>query len=631
MTAKAWTLQQARELYAIHHWSDGYFDIDEQGRVIVKVNRDQTDRSSPSLAAIAHSAQQEGLSLPLLVRFNDILRHRVRLLHDAFGSARREFGYRGGYLPVYPIKVNQQHSVIESLHQGGSAQVGLEAGSKSELMAILALAAPGDTIICNGYKDRAYIRLALIGTRLGLNPFIVIEKASELDLVLAESRALGISPRLGVRIRLANVNAGKWQNSGGEKSKFGLSASEIVCLLARLEENKSLSWLQLMHFHMGSQVGNINEIKPALREAGHYFRELVTRQAPIRIVDVGGGLGVDYEGTHSNSACSINYSIQEYAETIVHAFSELCAEHGLPEPDLITEAGRAMSAHHAVLITNVIDVESPCGDPTVPDAPGAGPVRDLTELWQCATSEAPLSLYHDAEFDLREARNLFTQGHLSLTELAHSEQLATAIFRAVRTRCDIRMRAHREALDELDERLADKVFCNFSVFQSIPDAWAIQQIFPVMPLQRLAEEPTRRAVIQDLTCDSDGCIRSYVEHQSIETTMPIHTISPTESYLIGIFLVGAYQEILGDMHNLFGDTHSVNVEFEPGGGYRFVEPVHGDGADDLLRYVHIDPEGLERAYRKKLFDAGLSLEQRKLYESELIAGLNGYTYLEETR
>lgn len=628
MKPKAWTIQQARELYAIEHWSEGYFDIDQRGDVVVHTPQGPAE-NPPSLGEIARSAKQEGLSLPLLVRFNDILKHRVTLLHDAFETARRELGYQGRYRPVYPIKVNQQHSVIESLHRSGSAAVGLEAGSKSELLAILALAAPSDTVICNGYKDRAYIRLALIGSRLGLNLFIVIEKLSELDIVVSESEALGITPQLGLRVRLANVNAGKWQNSGGEKSKFGLNASEIMKLMGQLETARGLPWLKLMHFHMGSQVANINEIKPALREAGRFFRELYLLGAPIRYVDVGGGLGVDYEGSHSNSSCSINYSIHEYAQTIVRTFSDICAESDVPEPDLITEAGRAMSAHHAVLITQIIDIESVPEEPPEVTTPTSAPVKNLLELWRRADTEQPLGIFHDAQFELHEARSMFLQGKLGLPELAHAERLAAATFYKVRKRFDSRLRAHREALDELNERLADKVFCNFSVFQSMPDAWAIQQIFPVMPLQRLDEEPSRRAVIQDLTCDSDGRINAYIDCQSIETTMAIHALEQGKPYLIGIFLVGAYQEILGDMHNLFGDTHSVNIEFDETGRYRFVEPVHGDGADDLLRYVHIDPDDLERAYRKKLFDAGLTLEQRKLYESELIAGLNGYTYLED--
>ncbi len=566
--------------------------------------------------------------MPVLVRFIDILRDRVACLNQAFTLARREYGYRGQYTPVYPIKVNQQRGVVAGILEASTHPVGLEAGSKSELLAILALSRAG-SVICNGYKDRSYIRLALIGRRLGLNVYIVIEKLSELDVVLAEAATLAIEPQLGVRIRLSSISAGKWQNSGGEKSKFGLHGAEVLKLVDRLAGLGKLDWLKLMHFHMGSQIADISDVKSALREAGRYYAELHALGAAIEVADVGGGLGIDYEGTRSTSECSINYSIDEYAHSIVRSFSEICAEYGLPHPHLVSESGRAMSAHHAVLITNVTDIE------TVPDDAGVGlssqakPLLDLAECLRRLPTESVLGVYHEAQFDLAEARAMFIQGQLRLTELAEAERLNAAICHGVQQRLDVRLRAHRELIDELNERLADKVFCNFSLFQSMPDAWAINQIFPVMPLQRLNEEPTRRGVIQDLTCDSDGRIDAYIDQQSLESTLRMHPIRPGEPYLLGIFLVGAYQEILGDMHNLFGDTHSVNVELDGQGGYRLLDPMHGDGADDMLRYVHIDPEELERAYRKKLLEARLPPEQRKLYESELMAGLSGYTYLEE--
>lgn len=627
MTDTGWDLQRARETYAIEHWGDGYFNINAHGYVVACPQRDP-ETGCVDLHEIVETIRQEGLSLPVLVRFTDILRDRVQLLHKAFAKAREEMAYAGNYTPVYPIKVNQQRAVVEGILDAGRARVGLEAGSKSELLAILALAHSG-VIICNGYKDRAYIRLALIGIKLGLDVFIVIEKPSELALVVAESKALGIAPQLGVRVRLSCISAGKWQNSGGEKSKFGLNASEILRLIDGLEEAGGLDWLRLMHFHMGSQVANINDVKTALHEAGRYYAELRKLGAAIVHVDVGGGLGVDYEGTHSSSECSINYSIDEYAASIVRAFGEICADYELPHPNLITESGRAMSAHHAVLITNIINVESVPADWPEPTRSQAKPLRDLCEILRRLPHEPVLALYLDAQFDLSEARAMFIRGKLALEELAEAERFNAAICHTVRKRLDVRLRAHREVLDELNERLADKVFCNFSVFQSMPDAWAIDQIFPVMPLQRLLEEPTRRAVLQDLTCDSDGQINAYLDRQSIETTMPLHEVSPGEGYLLGVFLVGAYQEILGDMHNLFGDTHSVNIELDGAGGYRLVRPLRGDGADDLLRYVHIDPEELERAYRKKLLDTDLAPQQRKLFESELIAGLHAYTYLED--
>jgi arginine decarboxylase len=403
---------------------------------------------------------------------------------------------------------------------------------------------------------------------------------------------------------------------------------EVLRLIQRLKEVDRLGRLRLMHFHVGSQVANVHDIKTALREAGRYYAELRRLGAPVEYVDVGGGLGVDYEGTHSASDCSINYSIEEYAQSVVRAVAESCAEYGLPHPHLITESGRAMSAHHAVLITHVIDVESVAYDPRASFQPSAQPLRDLAGLLARVDREPVLGIYHDACFDLAEARSMYIQGRLGLDQLAEAERLHAAVCHEVQRRLDIRLRAHRKLHDELNERLADKIFCNFSVFQSIPDAWAIQQIFPVLPLQRLNEEPQRRAVIQDLTCDSDGQIKAYVDRQSIESTLPVHELIPGEPYLIGIFLVGAYQEILGDMHNLFGDTHSVDVRLDGQGGCTLTQTLRGDGSDHLLRYVHVDPEELMRSYRKKLNEANVPSEKRRLFESELIAGLSGYTYLE---
>lgn len=622
-----WTLQQARETYAIEQWGEGYFDIDPKGHVVVRPDRSAAD-GGIDLVSIVDKLHQEGLGLPVLVRFTDILGDRIRLLRQVFDAARADLDYPGHYTPVYPIKVNQQSTVVEGILRTGKAcGIGLEAGSKSELLGVMALSEAG-TLICNGYKDRAYIRLALMGSTLGHNIFIVIEKYSELELVLSESQALGITPQLGVRVRLASIGAGKWQNSGGDKSKFGLNAGDLLRLIKRLESLGHLDWLQLMHFHMGSQIANINDVKMALGEACRYYAELSRLGAALRWADVGGGLGIDYEGSHSVSECSINYGLDEYAYAIVRAFAEMAETEGLPHPHLITESGRAISAHHAVLITDVIDVEQVAEDATLPSSSTARPVQDLAGLLTDLPGEPVLGVYHDAQFDLTEARALYVRGQLNLTDLAEAERLHAALSHQVRRRLDVRLRSHRDTLDELNERLADKVFCNFSLFQSMPDAWAIEQIFPVMPLQRLNEEPSRRAVIQDLTCDSDGRINAYIDRQSIETTLPLHDTRAGDRYLIGVFLVGAYQEILGDMHNLFGDTHSVNVELDGAGGYRLVEPHPGDGTDDLLRYVHIDPQELERAYRKKLLEAQLTPERRKQFESELMAGLRGYTYLE---
>lgn len=623
-----WTIHHAKDCYAIRHWSDGYFDIAENGHLVAIPRRDPS-LGQVDLVEIVDRIAQEGLALPILIRFTDILRDRAARLSEAFAAAQAEYAYQGQYTPVYPIKVNQQRSVIDAILHSDVPRIGLESGSKSELLALLALAPPGTTVICNGYKDRAYIRLGLIGQRLGLNVFIVVEKPSELTLILEETEALGIEPQLGVRLRLASVSAGKWQNSGGEKAKFGLTATDVLRLVQTLHQKQRLNWLKLMHFHVGSQVADIDDLKAALREASRYYVELRRLGAPIAIFDAGGGLGVDYEGTHSSGFSSINYSLEEYAHSLVRVLAEICAETGLPHPEIITESGRALTAHHAVLITNVIEVER-AHESLPPPAEDAPPVLlDLRRALERLEHNGLLSTYHDAQFDLREARALYTQGQLSLAQLAEAEQLNTIICQRIRQRLDVRLRAHRELLDELNDRFADKVFCNFSVFQSMPDAWAIAQIFPVLPLQRLNEPPTRRSRIMDLTCDSDGSLKAYVDRQSIESTLPLHAIRPGERYLIGFFMLGAYQEILGDMHNLFGDTHSVNVTLDGAGGWRLTSPARGDHAADLLRYVHIQPESLQRGFRKKLAQIDLSPAQRKLFENELVSGLNGYTYLEE--
>lgn len=628
MTSSPSALIPSRDIYAIAHWSDGYFDIDQHGRVIVIPHRAHPGvvHSLPDI--IAHIRQQ-GLDLPVLLRFSDILKDRVEQLHAAFESARAKYDYRGRYTPIYPVKVNQQRCVIDALLEAGKdGRVGLEAGSKSELLAIMALA-PSSTLICNGYKDRAYMRLALIGSQLGHHMIIVIEKPAELEYVLQEARSLRIRPRLGVRIRLSSISSGKWQNSGGDRSKFGLHAGDVLRLIERLKSESMLDTLELMHFHMGSQVAQIADIKTALREAARHYGELTRAGAQISTVDVGGGLGIDYEGSRSSSDCSINYSMKEYADAIVRAFADAATDYDLPAPDIFTESGRAMTAHHAVLVTNVTDVESVDTRPPAEVTSTAHPILNLNaRLASLQTDSDVLPSLHDAQDDLAEVRSMYLQGKIGMPELAEAERLSSAIHARVRSALNTHLRAHQDQASHIDERLADKVFCNFSVFQSIPDAWAIEQIFPVMPLQRLDEQPSRRAILQDLTCDSDGHIARYIDGQNISTTMPIHLISPGEDYLLGIFLVGAYQEIIGDMHNLFGDTHAVNIGFGDDGSFHIEDAQIGDGSDILLRYVHIDPDDIAMAFRRKLLHTDLGGDVRKLYESELVAAVSAYTYLE---
>jgi arginine decarboxylase len=559
---------------------------------------------------VAQALKNKGLSFPVLVRFTDILRDRIQQLQQAFDAARSAHDYRGHYTPVYPIKVNQQGHVVESIV--GAEHIGLEAGSKPELLAILGLAKRGGTIVCNGYKDRLYIRMALMGQLMGLSVFIVIEKPSELELILEEADKLKVKPLIGLRVRLSTISAGKWQNSGGEKSKFGLHASEVLQLIARLKQVEMLDCLQLMHFHMGSQIANIHDIKVALKEANQFYLQLRQLGANITTVDAGGGLGVDYDGSGSRRECSINYSMAEYAENIVRSFAEFCAEHQLPQPNIITESGRAITAHHAVLITNVTEVESLQSS------------HSATTLISANITEA----YHNAQFDMAEARTQFVQGDLSLTELADAEKHYVGLCQQIQNALNINNHHHREIQQELDEKLADKVFCNFSLFQSMPDIWGIEQIFPILPIHQLEQQPTRRAVLQDLTCDSDGRIDQYVDHQNISHTLPLHQIDDNQDYLIGFFMVGAYQEILGDMHNLFGDTHSINLELSAD-GYQFSDFMAGENVSELLDYVHINTEQLKAAYQQKLDASGLSAEQKHSFAQELLNGLNAYTYLEK--
>ncbi len=604
-----WSIEQSTDTYAINNWGDGYFSINAHGHVCVKPTSNK--EIELDLYEIAQSLKDKNLSLPVLVRFTDILKDRVTRLADAFEKACVSHNYQGQYTPVYPIKVNQQRQVVEGILS--AEKIGLEAGSKPELLAVMALSNKG-LVVCNGYKDRAYIRLALIGIKMGLNLFLVIEKPLELELIIEEAAKLNIKPQLGVRVRLSSISAGKWQNSGGEKSKFGLHAHEAIQLIERLKQTDLLDSLKLLHFHMGSQIANIHDIKIALKEAGQFYVELYRLGAHIKIIDAGGGLGVDYDGSRSRRESSINYSLEEYAQNIVRSFAELCAEKKIPQPDIITESGRALTAHHAVLITNVTDVESV--------------YTNNEELLALPAVHNNVEHFHDAQYALSEARARFTQDKLSITELAKAENEYALLCQQIKSQLNPNTQSEAVILEELNEKLADKVFCNFSLFQSMPDIWGIDQIFPIMPIHRLDEQPTRRAVIQDLTCDSDGRIDQYIDGQNIENTMPLHSIDSDKPYFIGFFMVGAYQEILGDMHNLFGDTHSINIKLDDN-GYHFYDFQEGEHVSDLLDYVHISTEELKASYRDKLAKSNLSDLQRQDYEEELIAGLTSYTYLEK--
>ncbi len=627
-------IEAARDTYSIDNWSDGYFDINTEGQIDVGTS---PDAGRVALSAVVDAARQAGLRTPLLVRFTDILRDRVGKLSAAFASAMQTLDYDADYTAVYPIKVNQQRRVVEQIYGTAPAHprcgVGLEAGSKPELMAVLALSRAGSVIVCNGYKDREFVRLALIGEKMGRRVYIVVEKMSELALVLEEAARLDVQPRIGLRTRLSSIGKGNWQNTGGEKSKFGLSATQILDVLATLREANALDRLQLLHFHLGSQISNIRDIQRGMKEAARYYSALRQAGAAVDIVDVGGGLGVDYEGTKSRSFCSINYSMEEYAYNILLALQEVCAQDALPLPNVISESGRALTAHHAVLVSNVIGVESPAA--RKPDEPTVDDPVVLQELARCyhqienaARGKSLSELYHEVVYRLGESQDMYTHGVLTLEQKAQAEQIYGAACQCLRDKLDASSRVQQDIIDELNEKLADKIFLNFSLFQSIPDAWGIDQVFPVLPISGLDRPLNRRGIVQDITCDSDGRIDKYVDSGDLATSLPMPAYGDDEDIALAIFMVGAYQEILGDMHNLFGDTDAIDVTLDGKGGFKIVNMLKGDTVDHILRYVEYDPMLLQQQIHEQLLMTGLSREQQTEFLGELREGLVGYTYLE---
>ncbi|MFA0525118.1 arginine decarboxylase [Vibrio sp. 10N.222.52.C3] len=628
-------LERIRAEYNVKHWSQGFYGIDDNGEVYVSPS--ETDHQVP-LSKIVKQLEQRNIGLPALVRFPQIVHQRVHNICNAFNQAIDEYQYDNRYLLVYPIKVNQQKEVVDEIlasqAQLEQKQLGLEAGSKPELLAVLALAQKASSVIvCNGYKDREYIRLALIGEKLGHKVFIVLEKLSELDLVLSEAKALGVKPRLGLRIRLASQGAGKWQASGGEKSKFGLSASQVLTVIERLKAEDQLDVLELVHFHLGSQMANIRDVRNGVSEAARFYCELRDIGAQLKYLDVGGGLAVDYDGTRSQSSNSMNYGLLEYARNIVMTVGDICKLYNQPQPVIISESGRSLTAHHAVLVTNVIGTES--YSPEDMAAPEADAPMLLNNMWKNFLEldagnddRALIEIYNDTQSDIAEAHNQFATGMLNLQHRAWAEQMSLRINYELSTRMSTKNRYHRPILDELSERLADKFFVNFSLFQSLPDAWGIDQVFPVLPLSGLDNADERRAVVLDITCDSDGTIDQYVDGQGIETTLPVPAWNPDEPYLMGFFLVGAYQEILGDMHNLFGDTHSVVVNVDESGEANIDYINEGDTVEDMMRYVHIDMDLIRQNY-KELVTAKVPAQEQQSVLEELEQGLMGYTYLED--
>ncbi|MGL9724347.1 biosynthetic arginine decarboxylase [Sodalis sp. (in: enterobacteria)] len=619
--------------YNVTYWGNNYYDVNELGHISVCPDPDFPE-ACVDLAELVKQRQTEGQRLPALFCFPQILQHRLRSINAAFQRARDSFGYQGGYFLVYPIKVNQHRRVIESLVNSGEP-LGLEAGSKAELMAVLAHAGMTRTVIvCNGYKDREYIRLALIGEKIGHKVYLVIEKLSEITLVLEEAERLNVVPRLGVRARLASQGSGKWQSSGGEKSKFGLAAAQVLQLVDLLRAKGRLDSLQLLHFHLGSQLSNIRDIASGVRESGRFYVELHKLGVHIECFDVGGGLGVDYEGTRSQSDGSANYGLNEYANNVIWGIGDACNEYGLPHPTVITESGRAVTAHHTVLVSNVIGVErNEFSEPHPPETDAPHALESLWQTWQemqePRNRRSLREWLHDSQMDLHDVHTQYTHGMLDLTQRAWAEQLYLSICRLIQTQLDPSNRAHRPIIDELQERMADKLYVNFSLFQSMPDAWGIDQLFPVLPLAGLDKPPEGRAVLLDITCDSDGTIDHYIDGDGIATTMPMPPYDADNPPALGFFMVGAYQEILGNMHNLFGDTATVDVYVLKDGSLEMNESDEGDTVADMLRYVQLDPDVLLTRFLDQVKDTDLDAGLQSEFLEEFEAGLYGYTYLED--
>ncbi len=631
-TPQRWSVADSNELYAIKHWGAGYFGINEKGNVMVHPAGPATP--SFDLKELVDEVRRRGISLPLLIRFTDVLRSRVVHLNEAFRKAISEHNYKGQYRGVYPIKVNQHRYVAEQITDAGKPfNYGLEAGSKPELLAVMALLEdPEALIICNGYKDEEYVETALYASKLGRRVVMVVEKPSELMLIAEVARKTGIKPRLGMRVRLSTRGAGKWEASGGDRSKFGLSSGELMDAISFLRETGLMDSFELLHFHLGSQISNIRNVKNALREVGRFYVEVLRLGAPLQYIDVGGGLGVDYDGSQTNFASSMNYTTEEYANDVVFSVMEACDAAQVPHPNLVSESGRAVVAHHAMLVTEVLG-NSGFDVPPMPEGlPENSPhvVKNLHAAFRDVTNKNLLETYHDATEYKDEVLTLFSLGHLTLEQRVLAENLFWSI-------CHKILRIAKEAgdlaeeLETLEHMLSDTYFCNFSVFQSLPDSWAIDQLFPIMPIHRLLERPTRRAVLADITCDSDGKIEKFIDKREVKDDIQLHALNDDEYYL-GIFLVGAYQEILGDLHNLFGDTHTIQVSLAPGGGYLIDRVVEGDTVTEVLNYVAYNKDDLiakVRGFTETALRAGrINLDESRQILRVYEAGLAGYTYLE---
>ena len=629
---RKWRIEDSAELYNVTGWGLKYFSINDKGHVQVT----PYEGSAPvDLKDVMDELQLRDVSSPILLRFPDILDNRIQKISNCFKKAAAEYDYKGQNFVVYPIKVNQMRQVVEEIvSHGNKYNIGLEAGSKPELHAVLATNSHEKSlIICNGYKDEDYIELALLAQKMGRRIILVVEKLNELRLIAEVAKRIKIEPNIGIRIKLSSSGSGKWEESGGDVSKFGLNSSELLDALAFLEKNKMENCLKLIHFHIGSQITKIRRIKNALREAMQFYVQLSKMGLNIEFVDIGGGLGVDYDGTRSSSSAnSMNYSIQEYVNDSVSALVDVCVKNNLPQPNIITESGRSLTAHHSVLIIEVLETaQLPIWSESKEISDDNHELaRELYAIWNKINPSRVLEDWHDAVQIREEALELFSLGLLDLKTRAQIEKLYWSVAREVNdmTRS---MKHPPEELRKIAKMLPEKYFCNFSLFQSLPDSWAIDQMFPIMPIIRLDEKPGRLATLQDITCDSDGKISHFVSPQGASEALPVHALRPGEPYYIGVFLVGAYQEILGDMHNLFGDTNAVHISVSKD-GYEIDQLIDGETVADVLDYVEYNPKKLVRnveAWVTASMKKGIiTPEEGRQFLNTYRAGLYGYTYLE---
>ena len=631
---EGWDSVRSGELYGVDAWGNGFFHVTPDGHVAVKL-KNASGPASVKFHDIVQGLYQRGLSLPILLRFGDLLAARIATLHQAFAKAMEESGFKGAYRGVYPIKVNQQQQAVSDVVKFGRPfHHGLEAGSKAELIAALAyMHDPDAFIVCNGYKDAEFIDLALSSLKMGLQTILVLEMPGELDLLLERAAKMSVRPRIGIRVKLASSVGGKWSESGGESSVFGLTPPQVIAVIDRLRERGMLDCLELLHYHLGSQVPNIREIRDAIHEAARYYVSLVQEGAKMGILDIGGGLAIDYDGSKCNCASSANYDVFEYAADVVEGVLAMCNQAGIEHPVLVSESGRALVGYYSVLLVNVLNTSS-FEVPEPPDPmpePVPEPIRNLMDVAAGLKTRNLREFYNDAIFYREEIQKAFKHGDVTLRQHAQADRLFWHILTRIRSEIP-KLRFVPEDLRNLEDAMADVYYCNFSVFQSLPDSWAIDQLFPVMPIQRLNEKPSRLAVLSDITCDCDGKIDHFVDMRDIRRALPVHAVGKDEDYVLAVFLVGAYQETLGDLHNLFGDTNVASIHVDDDGEIEYEQELAGDSVGDVLSYVEYNPQGLLARFREL---AEVAVRQKRITPTErreildaYESGLRGYTYFE---